>query len=87
MTVYLSIYWSIELLYLLRRRMYFSCANATSMHVCVVDNKYDFTYLHPLKSQTGDYTVEAKEALVAYAESHGVGIKHFNTDNGTLRSK
>ena len=40
---------------------------------CVfVDHRYDFTYLHILKSQTGYEAVEPKEDLKAYMESYDV---------------
>ena len=46
----------------------------------------DFKYVHPLKFQTGDEAVEAKEAFEAYAETHGVDIKHYHAENVTFRS-
>ena len=51
-----------------------------------VDHHYGFTYIHILKSQTGDESVEAKEAFEAYAESHGVDIKNYHAKNRIFRS-
>ena len=47
----------------------------------------DFTYIHLLKSQTGDESVESKEDSETYAESHGVDIKHNHAENGIFRSE
>ena len=47
-----------------------------------VYDHYDVTYVHPLKFQTGDESVEAKEVFEAYAESHGFYIKHYHAENG-----
>ena len=51
-----------------------------------VDRHYNFTHIHSLKYQTGDEADEAKEYFEEYAESHGIEIKHYHSDNGIFRS-
>ena len=51
-----------------------------------VDHYSDFIYVHLLKSQTVDESVEAKKAFKAYVESQSVDIKHYHADNGIFRS-
>ena len=51
-----------------------------------VNHNSDFTYIHKLKSKTGDEAIEAKETFMTYAESNGVGIKNYHADNGIFRS-
>ena len=57
-------------------------------YACVfVDHHSDFTYVNLLTSQTGNQSVGAKEDSEAYAESHGVYIKHYYADNENYRSE
>ena len=46
-------------------------------YACVfMDHFSDFSYVHLMKDQSADSALEAKEAFEAYAESHGVDVKH-----------
>ena len=51
-----------------------------------MDHHYDFTCVHLIKYQTRDKSVEAKEALKAYDESHGVNIRNYHSEDGIFRS-
>jgi len=54
--------------FLTRQRYKFACV--------FVDHFSDFGYVHLMKDQSAESALEAKEAFEAYAESHGVDIKH-----------
>ena len=57
-------------------------------YVCVfVDHFSDFSYVHLLRTQTAEEVLQAKEAFEAFAETHGVKIKHYHADNGIFASK
>ena len=52
-----------------------------------VDHHYEFTYIHLLKYQIVDESVEAKQDFEAYVESHGVDIKNYHPENGIFRNE
>ena len=62
--------------------------NARYLHVCVfVDHYSDLSYVHLLKSQSGEEVLEAKEAFEAYSSSFGIDIQHYHADNGIFNGK
>ena len=46
-----------------------------------VDHRYNMTYIHLIKTQTVYEVVEDKKYFEAYAESHGVDINHYHSNN------
>ena len=69
-------------------QMYVFLTRQRYQYACVfLDHNYDLTYVHLLKFQTVYKAVETKEAFDAYAESHGVDIKHYHAENGIFRSE
>ena len=62
--------------------------NARYLHVCVfVDHYSDLSYVHLLKTQSGEEVLEAKEAFEAYSSSFGIDIRHYHADNGIFNGK
>ena len=62
--------------------------NARYLHVCVfVDHYLDLSYVHLLKTQSGEEVLEAKEAFEAYSSSFGIDIRHYHADNGIFNGK
>lgn len=52
-----------------------------------VDHFSDFTYVHLMTKMDAESTVEAKHAFERLAESHGVRIRHYHSDNGLFDTK
>ena len=62
--------------------------NARYLHVCVfVDHYSDLSYVHLLKTQSGEEVLKAKEAFEAYSSSFGIDIRHYHADNGIFNGK
>jgi hypothetical protein len=47
-----------------------------------VDHFSWLSYVHLQQSTSGEETLQAKRAFEAYANSHGVTIRHYHADNG-----
>ena len=52
-----------------------------------VDHYSDFTYVHLMTKLNAETTVEAKRAFERLAQSHGVTIRHYHSDNGLFDTK
>ena len=58
------------------------------LHAIVfVDHYSDLSYLHLLKTQSGDEVLEAKEAFETYAGSFGIDVRHYHADNGIFNAR
>jgi hypothetical protein len=49
-----------------------------------VDNASRLSYIHLQGQISSDETVQAKRAFEAYAQLHGVTVKHYHADNGWM---
>jgi hypothetical protein len=52
-----------------------------------VNHYSDLSYVHLLKSQSGEEVLEAKEVFEAYASTFGIDIRHYHADNGIFNEK
>ena len=52
-----------------------------------VDHYSDFTYVHLMTKLNAETTVEAKRAFERVAQSHGMTIRHYHSDNGLFDTK
>src|SRR5210317_1982714 len=52
-----------------------------------MDHFSDFIYVHLMTKVDAEHTVEAKRAFEQIAESHGVFVKHYHSDNGLFDTK
>ena len=58
------------------------------LHAIVfVDHYSDLSYLHLLKTQSGEEVLEAKEAFETYASSFGIDVRHYHADNGIFNAR
>ena len=58
------------------------------LHAIVfVDHYSDLSYVHLLKTQSGEEVLKAKEAFKTYASSFGIGIRHYHADNGIFNAR